>query len=266
MKKTILLSAISSALWGQPNYVDPVRPEDVIPGGAINGKPIDPVVFKAQAPCALVKDRIQRAARDEAAQSLGITVTPEDIAAYLKTVRPFDPVAMSKEMIGKATMALAAFEAIDKGQDPHQVYLQMVKPTGMLEQDWSIYLTQKNNPKFRAMLTKQLTLTPDVLAKSYAKSDWSYQARYLKLDNAVDQILIKNDATFKVAFDHWKASERVNPDRSVQHSGVPVEEHQYMEKQRASWWKGRVSMLTVTLNDPTLAARCNLRNIGVATR
>ena len=41
MKKTILLSAISSALWGQPNYVDPVRPENVIPGGAINGKPID---------------------------------------------------------------------------------------------------------------------------------------------------------------------------------------------------------------------------------
>jgi len=131
MKKIILLLAISNALWGQPNYVDPVRPEDVIPGGAINGKPIDPVVFKAVSPCMMLKDRLQRAARDEAAQSLGITVTPEDIAAYLKTVRPFDPVAMSKQTIGQATMILSAFQAVDKGQDAHQVYLQMIAPKGM---------------------------------------------------------------------------------------------------------------------------------------
>jgi hypothetical protein len=115
------------------------------------------------------------------------------------------------------------------------------------------------------MLTKQLSMTPDVLSRSYAKTDFTYQARYQKLDNAVDQILAKNDATFKVVFDRWKASERIGPNHAVQHSG-PLEEQQYMDKQRASWWKGRVSMLTVTLNDPTLAARCNLRDIGVATR
>ena len=126
-------------------------------------------------------------------------------------------------------------------------------------------MAQRTNAGFRAMLTKQLSMTPDVLSRSYAKTDFTYQARYQKLDNAVDQILAKNDATFKVVFDRWNASARVHPDGSVQHSG-PLEEQQYMDKQRASWWKGRVSMLTVTLNDPTLAARCNLRDIGVATR
>jgi hypothetical protein len=48
----------------------------------------------------------------------------------------------------------------------------------------------------------------------------------------IDQLLAKNDATFKVVLDRWNASARIGPNHQVQHSG-PLEEQQYMDKQRA---------------------------------
>jgi hypothetical protein len=235
-----------------------------VPGGTINGKAIPERVFRSARVCDDLRSAICDQAQDEAVRDMGINVTSEDIAAIRQRVHRPEPVAESKRIIEHTTLMISALTAVDRGQDQHQVYLQMLLPKGVPEAEWTSYQQQWKDPTKRANIERRLTLTPDVIAKGLAAVDYRPMAIKHKLDAAVDQILAK-DATFKMALDHWNASALVHPDGSVQHGG-PLEEQQYMDRQRASWWKGRVRMMEVTLNDPTLAAKCNLAEIGVTAK
>jgi hypothetical protein len=253
--KTLVISSITSGL---------VLAQQTIPGGAINGKAIPASVFTAANVCAQLTDTIRGAARDEAVRDMGITVTPEDIAAVRQTMDNPDPAAESKRIIEHTTLMIAALAAVDRGQDSEQVYTTMLQPKGVPEQEWTSYQQQWKDPAKRARIERRLAITPDVIAKGIAAVDYRPMAIARKLDDAVDQLLAKGDPQFRTALDHWNASARaVGPGR-VQHSG-PAAEQQYIEAQRALWWKSRVSKLNVTLNDQTLHTKCGLAGTGVAT-
>lgn len=121
---------------------------------------------------------------------------------------------------------------------------------------WASYQKQWKDSKGHKTILTRLTWTPEVLAKANAAFDFEPFARNQKLDQLVDQELAARDQTFRTALEHWNASAR-QVGHGMQHSS-PVTEQQYMNAQRAAWWRAQESKLNVTLNDPTLAQKCGL--------
>ena len=222
-----------------------------IPGGTIDGKAIPERVFRSPRICNDLNGVIRDQARDDAARAFGITISPEDIAKEKTMVEPVDPVSESARIREHAALLLSALAAVSRGQDQRQVYGAMLQPKGVPEGEWDTQLKRG-----RANLERELTMTPDAVAKGVATAI-EHMARYRKLDSAVDQEIATRDPQFRTALGHWTASERVEPNGRVGH-GIQQVEKDYLEAQRAAWWRSRESKLTVTLNDPTLAARCNL--------
>lgn len=93
-----------------------------VPGGTINGKAIPSALLSSPQICGNLRDVIRTAACDQASHDMNLTVTPEDIAAAKKAIKMQDPVAESRFLIEKETMMVNALTAVDKGQNPDQVY------------------------------------------------------------------------------------------------------------------------------------------------
>jgi TonB family protein len=286
MGKTILLLLIGglfSIALGQPKLID-----GVIPGGTINGKPIPETAFQynpqiekirlaaeLNRPTASITDqelqtdirkrlcqglngRIREAAKEEAMRELHITAAPQDIDAYRAKLQPFDALAQSKWITERAALILNGLAAVDRGQNAHQVYVQMMEPKGINEHEWELYLLQGRTPEGRAIFTKQLSMTPDVMAKGAAKMDLTYGAMSQKLDDTIDQQIAAKDPQFRTYLDHFNYA-------LSHHSGLPLAEQRYVENQRAQWWKARESKVSVVLNDQKLITTCAEFGANAAT-
>lgn len=220
-----------------------------VPGGTINGRPIPEGMLHS---CGGIREAIRQEARSQAVKDMGITVTQEDLAAAKKAIKMSDPVADAKFMVEQETMMVNALLAVDKGQDPQQVYATMLQPKGVLPAIWESYQRQWKDPRGHKTIEARLRATPEVMARSQAAFNYEPFARNQKLDNLVDQQLATLDPAFRTALEHWNA-----PRPNGGH-GLPASEKQYLDQQREMYWKGQEAKLNVVLNDPTLAQRCGL--------
>ena len=223
-----------------------------IAGGTINGKAIPSALFRSPRVCDSLRSTIRDAARDQAVQDMGVTVTPEDIAAAKMEIKFPDPVADSKFAIEQETMMVSALTAVDKGQNPDQVYKDMLQPKGVLPEVWASYQRQWKDPQGRKTIQTRLTWTPDVIARAQASFNFEPYARNQKLDQMVDEKLAAADPTFRTALEHW------NIPRPNGRHGLPASEKQYLDQQRAMYWRVQEAKVNVVLNDPSLAGRCGL--------
>lgn len=243
MRKTIITILGLASLSGA----------QTLPGGTINGQTIPEGIFRSgnRNVCGDIQHAIRNVAREQAARDMNLTVTPEEIAAIRAAQKP-DFVADSKFAIEQEKMMVAALTAVDKGQDPKQVYTEMLQPKGVDPAIWDSYQKQWKDPKGHALILQRLTWTPEILAKGYAAHDFEPEARYQKLDRLVDEELARADPMFRTALDHW------NIPRPGGGHGLPGSEKQYLDAKREAYWKGREASLSVVLNDPALAQRCGL--------
>lgn len=235
-----------------------------LPGGTINGKPIPASVFTSANVCERLNGTIRQTAQDEAARDMGITATPEDIAAVRQHVQNPDTAAESQRIVEHTRLMISALTAVDRGQDAHQVYVTMLQPQNVPEQEWAAYQVQWKDPAQRAKIEKRLTITPQAVAKGIAAVDFRPAATARKLEAAIDQELAAKDPRYRTALEHWKATEYAGPNGQVGHRGYSQPEKDNMDQQRAAFWRGRVSKLNVVLNDPSLHDKCGLAQIGVA--
>ena len=225
-----------------------------IPGGTINGKAIPSALFSSPRVCSALRGAIRDAARDQTFRDMGATVTPDDIAAAKREIKFPDPVTDSKAAIAQETMMVNALTAVDKGQNPDQVYKDMLQPKGVLPAVWASYQRQWKDPEGHQTIEARLRLTPDVIAKGQARFNFEPYARNQKLDALVDQELTGKDPAFRTALDHWNT-----PRPNGGHS-LPASEKQYLDQQREMYWKGQEAKLRVVLNDPKLYQACGLNS------
>lgn len=225
-----------------------------VPGGTINGQAIPDKIFRSNNPtvCGDLREAIRNAARDQAFQAMGLTVTPEDIAATKASYKTPDFVAQSKFAVDQEKMMIGALTAVDKGQDAQQVYATMLQTKGVIPEVWASYQRQWKDPKGYALILERSNMTPEMLARSYARINFEPEARRNKLEKFVDQELAAKDPVFHHALDDW------NTPRPNGGHGLPASEKQYLDQHREMYWKGQEAKLNVVLNDPTLAQRCGL--------
>jgi hypothetical protein len=169
-----------------------------VPGGTINGQAIPDKIFRSNNPtvCGDLREAIRNAARDQAFNAMGLTVTPEDIAVTKASYKTPDFVAQSKFAVDQEKMMIGALTAVDKGQDAQQVYATMLQPKGVIPEVWASYQKQWKDPKGHALILERSTWTPEVLARGYARINFEPEARRKKLDKFVDQELAAKDPVF----------------------------------------------------------------------
>ena len=162
-----------------------------------------------------------------------------------------------------AAIAVAAFAALDKGEDPKQVYDEIVKPHGIDEAEWNGFLINRKTDAGRAHIRMELNMTDEMWAKMVAEYHGKgepYAARSNKLDAVVDDQIDSTDTTFRQYL--YEFREKGN-DPDPQRRGMPVDHIQYLDEARARWWKDRMGQVKIALSDPSLAQRCALGEMGV---
>jgi hypothetical protein len=189
---------------------------------------------------------------------LGVVVTAQDLAEERKRTQRLDP----KKMREHAAAAVAAFAALDKGEDSKQVYEQMVKPHGIDEYEWNAYLMNRKTEAGRAKIRMELNMTDEAFAKlnfSFTES-LTNAARYRKLDDAVDEQIASTDSTFRQYLYEWREKAK---DPDLGRRWMPLDHKEYLDHARAKWWKDRLRQAKVALKDPSLVQRCALGEMGV---
>jgi hypothetical protein len=167
-----------------------------------------------------------------------------------------------KKMREHAAAAVAAFATLDRGEDPKQVYEQMVKPHGIDEMEWNIYLKNRTTEAGRAQIRMELSMTDEAWAKFKVRmaESLTYAAKSRKLDEAVDQQIASTDPTFRQYF--YEEQERGN-DPDPRRQWMPAQHKEYLDQTRDRWWRARVSQVRVVLSDASLGSTCALGELGI---
>ena len=133
-----------------------------VPGGTINGRAMPEKIFRSdnRYVCGDIHEAIRSAARDQVFQDMGLTVTQEEIAAIKSSTTP-DFAAQSKFVMDQEKMMISALTAVDKGQNPDQVYKEMLQPKGVLPEVWASYQKQWKDPKAHSLIISRSNWTPD---------------------------------------------------------------------------------------------------------
>src|ERR1051326_1330621 len=203
--------------------------------------------------CGRLRAAITQMVRQEQADTFGVVATAQELEKERQRTQMPNP----RRIRDHAEAAVAAFAAIDKGDDPKKVYEQMVKPRGIDEIEWNIYLKSRTTEAGRARIRMELTMTDENWAKfSAAQTDaLKYAARSRKLDAVVDDQIASTDPTFRQCL--YEFREKGN-DPDPQRRWMPVDHKEYLDEARARWWKDRMGQVKVALSDPSLAQRCAL--------
>jgi len=231
-----------------------------LPGGTVNGKAIPEQVFRRpESVCGNLMQYIHDQARDEVLRDLNIKVTKEDLASA-RASGDYDPEATAKRMRDNASLVIGALTTVDKGQDPQQVYQNVLQPKGIDPLAWDSYRKLWKTSKGRANLEAQAIVTPAALTPQL-DAIVQRSALYDKLDRTVDGQLAAQDPQFRIALEHWNASERVT--NGHVHHEIRQAEKDYLDARRKEYWQTQESKLHVVLNDPAVAAKCG---VGGATK
>ena len=158
-----------------------------------------------------------------------------------------------------AEAALAAF-ALDKGDDPKRVYEQMIKPHGIDETEWNLYLMKRKTQGGRAQIQMELKMTDNAQFKTAALKSLTYAARSKKLDRVVEDQIATTDPTFREYLNDY----RQQTNGPGHHQWTMQMDHlKYLNQARAKWWKDRMAQVKVVLSDPSLAQTCAVSNTAM---
>ncbi len=159
-------------------------------------------------------------------------------------------------------------DALANGEAPQDIYNRLLKPHNISEWEWEMQQIQGKTEGGRKMLTNEASWTPDILAKAMKDYDWAFQARYRKLDRAVDEQLALSDPKFAAYLANYKR--QMNESGQVWMDGGPLPAGMvggtspidYMQQQRMVFWKKVGAQTQVVINEPTMKG-CDLSYYGV---
>jgi hypothetical protein len=222
-----------------------------------------------QSKCNDLQGQIVRAVRESQKRRFGVSVSPNEVAEASKAYWTLhDPVAdFEKDRKRWVTYNEAASEVFDQHRDPDKVFQTLMVPLGdppsLAPQMWKANLALWSTPKGRAGLARRAAAAEKRSLEDYKKGFDIATRRLLedrKLDDAVDTHLAAEDPQLRTYLDEWRKSVvRVNlyewrgPSPSM-----PIAHRSYLEEKREEFWQARYAEAPVSLDDPSLADRCQL--------
>jgi hypothetical protein len=255
MKNTLLAFGFALAACGQA------------PHGSIDGVALPAKAFES---CSSLRVYIDAAPRAAAARDFGITVTPEEEAAEQAWAASNLAAQAPEQRLFyqdlRDLLAPALAEVYEQHRNADEVYANRLAGSKITREAWELEVNQDPNAKTaegREKIRQTYVKAMDFYSNP---TRFSYNAKAAverrKLDAEVDRRLAASDPEFAAELRDWKASERINSDRSVGHTfngpmaknGVPL----YMEQKREQFWAARKAKQRVVLSDPTLKAKCGL--------
>lgn len=195
--------------------------------------------------CTHLSRTISTAAREAEIQKLGITVSPEEIAAQL-AIQQRPDASLAEEQKSAAHLVAAFAAVIDQGEDSHAVYQRLIQQDGVSEDAWLILQdSARNDPATRKRLEGG--------AVPQAGSAEAFVRDY-KLTKAIDQAIAAKDP----AYGKYLAE--------LSRGQGPGDAMSYVSKKRSEYWRAATAKLNVRLKDPALFDTCQLAVLGVTVR
>lgn len=216
--------------------------------------------------CPIIEGAIRNAARDAEKRSLGIYVSPEEIAQASKAYWALhgDPKAeFTHEQTRRLTLYQAETAVFDQHQDPEAVYQKLLAPIGESHTGWEADLRQWQWqwPQIRDSVAKEAAVVAAWTLEGYMKAKDAASQKLLedqKLDDSVDDQLATQDSQFRADLSEYRKHRNGN---IWLRNGAPASA--YIAQKRNEFWLSRYAQQQLTLNDPKLANQCELTNAGV---
>lgn len=209
--------------------------------------------------------RIRDAVRETQMRRFGISVSQAEIDEYLTEY-------LDQQKRQLTALNEAASEIVDQKQDPEKVYGKLIAPLGPpngLPIDWRTILSKLYSPPARARLAKDAAAAANTTVEDAKKAPGqplvSFAIRVLeqrKLSDAVDSQLAAGDPLFRAYLDEWRKGLMVTPTSWGASTDMPREHSSYLAQKRMQFWHIAYMELPITLNDPTLADKCQLEKIA----
>lgn len=213
--------------------------------------------------CDKLKASINGILQDQQMKEMAITVTPADIAEEQRITRVPDPQETVKRNHEHAAAILAGLDAmVNKHQDPQSVYDQYLKPHGISEEEWGVQSISGQTEEGKKALQNSLNMTVEGLAQALKNYDWSYQARNKKMKQMIDQQIALSDPKFKQYLDEY--SQATDPQTGALNN-MSASHLEYLNAQRAAFWKDVHRKAQVVINDPTMQ-NCDLSEYNGGTK
>ena len=209
--------------------------------------------------CRYLKTAIQQAGVARAKADLGVSATPQDIAAAKLQLNfiAHDPQKLWAAAQERTQALVAGLTAVyDQAQDAQQVYQEIIAPHNIDRQDWLVQVYNHRTKAQRDRLAQTLNRTPDFYAKGQRDPNTiKYFAEGQKLEGAVDQHLAATDPTFST---YWNEAARntTHPDPANTIVGGVYSHIRYLAQKRAAWWQAENAKVQMNLNNPSVAAQC----------
>jgi hypothetical protein len=213
--------------------------------------------------CAGLHSVIAQAVEARANRELGVYATDAEVEAYHKNMPGVskESQAFYRERLQTLVDGLSA--VYDHGQDPQQVYQQLVAPHNISKESWAQNVYLGKSKEVRDRLARDLAgATPEGFAKIHANFNARPAVEDEKRKAALDALLAASDPKFKAYLDEWNAN-TTHPSPGHTRTSVGGGVKEYLEQKRGVWWKAETAKLNVTLSDPSLYAACGLPAMSV---
>ena len=212
--------------------------------------------------CSKLRGTIASMLQDQVMKEMALTVTPADLAEAKREFPPEDPQVTARMRHEHAAAVLAALDAqLNKHEDPQSVYDQYGKPLGIPPEAWAYQLLVGQTEDGKKSLMRDLNITVEALTQAIRNYDWSYQAKYKKMNQRIDDQISLSDPKFKQYLAEYNQTVVIDGPGRSHSTGVPADHLNYIQKQRAAYWADVHKKAQVVINDPTMRT-CDLSDFG----
>ena len=141
------------------------------------------------------------------------------------------------------------------------MYDQYLKPHGISEQQWAYQLLIGQTEEGKKSLMRDLNITVEALTQAINNYDWSYQAKYKKMNQRIDDQISMSDPKFKQYLAEFNRAQVIDSAGVSHWTDVPADHLTYLQKQRTAYWQDVHRKAQVVINEPTMRS-CDLSEYG----